>query len=96
MRRPASPQDGETVLGTTVDDFTALGDVVNFTVRHASAAVPGELIIRPTTSNDEPWRSVSAEPIEVSVLPAARQKVSPDEPQYLSARGTVQRSRREQ
>jgi adenylate cyclase len=36
---------GATRLGTTEDDFTALGDVVNITARLASAAVAGEVIV---------------------------------------------------
>jgi adenylate cyclase len=36
---------GATGLGITVDDFTALGDVVNITARLASAAGAGELIV---------------------------------------------------
>ncbi|MGH3338893.1 MAG: adenylate/guanylate cyclase domain-containing protein, partial [Propionibacteriaceae bacterium] len=36
---------GATGLGTTVDDFTALGDAVNITARLASAAAAGEVIV---------------------------------------------------
>src|SRR4030095_11290317 len=36
---------GATGLGTTVDVFTALGDVVNITARLASAAAAGEVIV---------------------------------------------------
>jgi adenylate cyclase len=36
---------GATGLGTTVDDFTAVGDAVNITARLASAAVAGEVIV---------------------------------------------------
>jgi adenylate cyclase len=36
---------GATGLGTTIDDFTALGDAVNITARLASAAFAGEVIV---------------------------------------------------
>jgi adenylate cyclase len=82
---------GATGLGTTVDDFTALGDAVNITARLASAAVAGEVIVSVATAaaagmatNQLERRTVAirgrTEPIEVIVLSAARQKVSPDEP----------------
>jgi adenylate cyclase len=82
---------GATGLGTTVDDFTALGDAVNITARLASAAVAGEVIVSVATAEAAGMatgqlerRTVEirgrTEPIEVIVLPAARQKVSPDEP----------------
>jgi adenylate cyclase len=82
---------GATGLGTTVDDFTALGDAVNITARLASAAIAGEVIVSVATAEAAGMatgqlerRTVEirgrTEPIEVIVLPAARQKVSPDEP----------------
>jgi adenylate cyclase len=82
---------GATGLGTTVDDFTALGDAVNITARLASAAVAGEVIVSVATAEAAGMatgqlerRTVEirgrTEPIEVIVLPAARRKVSPDEP----------------
>ena len=82
---------GATGLGTTVDDFTALGDAVNITARLASAAVAGEVIVSVATAaaagmatGQLERRTVEirgrTEPIEVIVLPAARRKVSPDEP----------------
>jgi adenylate cyclase len=72
---------GATGLGTTVEDFTALGDVVNITARLASAAAAGEVIVsvaaaeaaRLATEHLE-RRTVEirgrTEPIEVIVLPA--------------------------
>ena len=61
---------GATGLGTTVDDFTALGDVVNITARLASAAIAGEVIVSVAaaeaagmatgTSSDAVWGSVVA------------------------------------
>jgi adenylate cyclase len=36
---------GSTGVGTVVNDFTALGDVVNTTARLASEAAPGELLV---------------------------------------------------
>jgi len=61
---------GATGLGTTVDDFTALGDAVNITARLASAAAAGEVIVSVVTaeaagmttinSSDAPWRSGGA------------------------------------
>jgi adenylate cyclase len=82
---------GATGLGTTVDDFTALGDAVNITARLASAAVAGEEIVSVATAEAAGMatgqlerRTVEirgrTEPIEVIVLPAVRQKVSPDGP----------------
>ena len=81
---------GATGPGTTVDDFTALGDVVNITARLASAAGAGEVIVSVaaaeaagmTTSQFE-RRTVEirgrTKPIEVIVLPRLDRKVSPDE-----------------
>ena len=57
MRRRAGPipigagvHTGEAYVGTTgpagaVDDFTALGDVVNTTARLASSAAAGEILV---------------------------------------------------
>jgi adenylate cyclase len=81
---------GATGLGTTVDDFTALGDAVNITARLASAAVAGEVIVSVAAADAAGMatghlkrRSVGirgrTEPIEVIVLPVGRQKVLPDE-----------------
>jgi adenylate cyclase len=81
---------GATGLGTTVEDFTALGDAVNITARLASAASAGEVIVSVAAAQaagmatDQPERRTleirgRTEPINVIVLPAARQKVSPDE-----------------
>jgi adenylate cyclase len=41
---------GATGLGTTVDDFTALGDAVNITARLVSAAAAGEVIVSVVTA----------------------------------------------
>jgi class 3 adenylate cyclase len=41
---------GATGLGTTVEDFTALGDTVNITARLASAAAAGEVIVSVATA----------------------------------------------
>jgi adenylate cyclase len=71
---------GATGLGTTVDDFTALGDAVNITARLASAAAAGEVIVSVVTAEaagmttDQLERRTVAirgriEPIEVVVLP---------------------------
>jgi adenylate cyclase len=81
---------GATGPGTTVDDFTALGDAVNITARLASAARAGELIVSVAATEAAGMstehlerRTVEIrgrqEPIEVIVLPAGTQKVSPDE-----------------
>src|SRR5215207_11193500 len=81
---------GATGLGTTVEDFTALGDAVNITARLASAASAGEVIVSVAAAQaagmatDQPERRTleirgRTEPINVIVLPAAREKVSPDE-----------------
>jgi adenylate cyclase len=81
---------GATGLGTTVDDFTALGDAVNITARLASAAGAGEVIVSVTAAEaagmatDQLERRTveirgRTEPIKVIALPAVRQKVSPDE-----------------
>ena len=61
---------GGTGPGGTIEDFTALGDVVNTTARLASAARAGEVIVSTaaaeaagtarTASSDAPWRSVAA------------------------------------
>ena len=81
---------GATGPGTTVDDFTALGDAVNITARLASAAGAGEVIVSVaaaeaagmTTSQFE-RRTVEirgrTKPIEVIVFPRLDRKVSPDE-----------------
>ena len=84
---------GATGPGTTVDDFTALGDAVNITARLASAAAAGEVIVSVAAAEaagmatgDLERRTVEIrgrqEPIEVIVLPAGRQKGSPGE-QYV-------------
>jgi adenylate cyclase len=81
---------GATGLGTTVDDFTALGDAVNITARLASAAVAGEVIVSVAAAEAAGMetghlerRSVGIrgreEPIEVIVLPTGQAEVSPDE-----------------
>jgi adenylate cyclase len=81
---------GATGLGTTVDDFTALGDAVNITARLASAAVAGEVIVSAAAAEAAAMatdhleqRTVQirgrTEPIKVIVIPAAGQKASPDE-----------------
>jgi adenylate cyclase len=72
---------GATGPGTTVDDFTALGDAVNTTARLASAAAAGELIVSMAAARAADMaidrlerRSLEirgrTEPIEVVVLPA--------------------------
>jgi adenylate cyclase len=81
---------GATGLGTTVDDFTALGDAVNITARLASAAIAGEVIVSVVAAKAADMatdqlerRTVEirgrTEPIEVVVLPQLNGKVSPDE-----------------
>jgi adenylate cyclase len=76
---------GATGLGTTVGDFTALGDVVNITARLASAAPAGEVIVSVAAAeaaemkSGAPWRSVDAQSRSVIVLPAPDTKVLPDE-----------------
>jgi adenylate cyclase len=81
---------GATGLGTTVEDFTALGDAVNITARLASAAAAGEVIVSVATAaaagmtTDQLERRTVAirgrtEPIEVIVLPGPDRNVSPDE-----------------
>jgi adenylate cyclase len=81
---------GATGLGTTVDDFTALGDAVNITARLASAAAAGEVIVSVATAEaagmatDRLERRTVAirgriEPIEVIVLPRPDRNVSPNE-----------------
>jgi adenylate cyclase len=73
---------GATGLGTTAEDFTALGDAVNITARLASAAGAGEVIVSvaaakaagmPTDYLERRTVEIRgrAEPIEVIVLPAA-------------------------
>jgi adenylate cyclase len=75
---------GATGLGTTVDDFTALGDAVNITARLASAAGAGEVIVSVAAAEaagmatDQLERRTveirgRTEPINVIALPAARQ-----------------------
>ena len=75
---------GATGLGTTVDDFTALGDAVNITARLASAAGAGEVIVSVAAAEaagmatDQLERRTveirgRTEPIDVIALPAARQ-----------------------
>jgi len=81
---------GATGLGTTVEDFTALGDDVNITARLASAASAGEVIICAAAAEaagmatDQLERRTveirgRTEPIKVIVLPAARRKRVADE-----------------
>ena len=81
---------GATGLGTTVDDFTALGDAVNITARLASAAAAGEVIVSVATaevagmSTDRLERRTVAirgriEPIEVVVLPPPHRNMSSNE-----------------
>jgi adenylate cyclase len=81
---------GATGPGTTVDDFTALGDAVNITARLASAAGADEVIVSVAAAEAAGMatehlerRTVEirgrTEPIEVIVVPAGRQKESPDE-----------------
>lgn len=81
---------GATGLGTTVEDFTALGDAVNITARLASAAAAGEVIVSVATAEaagmttDQLERRTVAirgriEPIEVIVLPRPDRNVSPEE-----------------
>jgi len=81
---------GATGLGTTVDDFTALGDTVNITARLASAAVAGEVIVSVAAAKAANLvtdrlerRTVDirgrTEPIEVVVLPRPNGKLPPDE-----------------
>jgi adenylate cyclase len=78
---------GATGLGTTVDDFTALGDAVNITARLASAAAAGEVIVSVVTAEaaamttDQLERRTVAirgriEPIEVVVLPRPDKRVT--------------------
>jgi adenylate cyclase len=76
---------GATGLGTTVNDFTALGDVVNITARLASAAAAGEVIVSVAAAEAAGMateylerRTVEirgrTEPIEVIVLPPPTHK----------------------
>jgi adenylate cyclase len=75
---------GATGPGTTVEDFTALGDAVNITARLASAAAAGDVIVSAAAAEaadmatDHLERRTVAirgrtEPIEVIVLPATNQ-----------------------
>ncbi|HWI01281.1 MAG TPA: adenylate/guanylate cyclase domain-containing protein [Propionibacteriaceae bacterium] len=81
---------GATGMGTTVEDFTVLGDAVNITARLASAAAAGEVIVSVATAaaagmtTDQLERRTVAirgrtEPIEVIVLPRPDRNVSSDE-----------------
>ena len=81
---------GATGPGTTVDDFTALGDAVNITARLASAVAAGEVIVSVATAEaagmatDRLERRTVAirgriEPIEVIVLTRPDRNVSPNE-----------------
>jgi adenylate cyclase len=81
---------GATGLGTTVEDFTALGDDVNITARLASAASAGEVIVSAAAAEaagmatDQLERRTveirgRTEPINVIVLPAAGRKSVADE-----------------
>lgn len=76
---------GATGPGTTVDDFTALGDAVNITARLASAAIAGEVIVSlaAATAAGMPIENLErrtveirgrTEPIEVIVIPAVRKR----------------------
>jgi adenylate cyclase len=80
---------GATGLGSTVEDFTALGDAVNIAARLASAAAAGEVIVSVATAEaagmttDQLERRIVSvrgriEPIEVIVLPRPDGNVSPD------------------
>jgi adenylate cyclase len=79
---------GATGLGTTVEDFTALGDTVNIAARLASAAAAGDVIVSVATAaaagmtTDQLERRTvpirgRTEPIEVIVLPSPEKNVSP-------------------
>jgi adenylate cyclase len=98
---------GATGLGTTVEDFTALGDAVNITARLASAAAAGEVIVSVATAaaagmtTDQLERRTVAirgrtEPIEVIVLPrpdkAARSGCGPFRSSYSPQRSMPCRS----
>jgi adenylate cyclase len=72
--------------GTTVEDFTALGDAVNITARLASAAIAGEVIGSAAAAEAADMatdhlerRTVEirgrTEPIKVIVLPATNQDI---------------------
>ena len=74
---------GATGPGTTVEDFTALGDAVNITARLASAAAAGEVIVSVAAAEAADMavdhlerRTVEIrgrkKPIEVVVIPAVR------------------------
>jgi adenylate cyclase len=63
---------GEAYVGTTgpagaVDDFTALGDVVNATARLASAAAAGELLVSLATVEAAGWEASAAERRHVDI-----------------------------
>jgi len=90
----AGVHTGDAYVGTTgpvgaVNDFTALGDVVNTTARLASAAAAGELLLSVAAAEAAGWDTPGAErrqlelkgrhePLEVVVLgPAAAGAVSP-------------------
>jgi adenylate cyclase len=73
---------GATGPGTTVEDFTALGDAVNITARLASTAMAGEVIISAAAAEAADMATAHlnrrmveirgrTEPIEVIILPAA-------------------------
>jgi adenylate cyclase len=81
---------GATGPGTTVDDFTALGDAVNIAARLASAAVAGEVIVSVAAAQAAGMatdglerRTVEIrgriEPIEVVVLAPPDERVLADE-----------------
>jgi adenylate cyclase len=83
---------GATGLGTTVDDFTALGDAVNIAARLASAAAAGEVIVSveaakaANLATDQLERRTvdirgRTEPIEVVVLPRLNGTASPEKHQ---------------
>lgn len=62
----AGVHTGEAYVGTTgpseaVDDFTALGDVVNATARLASAAAAGELLVSVAAADAAGWTAPDAE-----------------------------------
>ena len=75
---------GSTGVGQAVNDFTALGDVVNTTARLASAAAAGELLVSLQAANaagldPSSWahRTLTvrgrSDPIDVAVLGASQQ-----------------------
>jgi adenylate cyclase len=90
----AAVHTGDAYVGTTgpegaVDDFTALGDVVNTTARLASEAAAGELLVSAAAAEAAGWDVGEAErrrleirgrhePIEVIVLgPATTSPITP-------------------